>query len=216
MHCRFSRMLLAWLMTCVLAAQAQGPTPPQPLAQQSLLLSQALDWLTSEKMLKELDILPSQQEKLGTLKGELKGRTKQAYEAIDASGIPKDDRKVLREQAKAQASADAAREIEQVLLPHQIKRLRQIMLQRRLGQHTFGGSAAALGSDDLAQELGISDKQQEELKAREKEAKAELEQKAREVLRQLREEAHEKVFDVLTPAQRQKLKEMLGEKFVWE
>jgi hypothetical protein len=199
-------------MTCALAAQAQAPRAAQP---PSLALS--LDWLTSEKMVKELDILASQQDKLGHLKGELKAKMKEAYEAIDASDLSKDNRKTLREAAKAQVSDEVAREIEQVLLPHQIKRLRQIMLQRRLGQHTFGGSAAAaLGSDDLAEELDITEKQREELKTKEKEVQQELEKKAKEIFRQLRDEAHAELLEVLNPAQRQKLKEMLGERFEWE
>jgi Spy/CpxP family protein refolding chaperone len=212
MHGDLARVLVAWLVTCVVAAQAQNPRPAQPNP-----LALSLDWLTGEKMLKELEILPDQQEKLRALRGELKAKTKEAYEAIDATGIPKDDRKVLREQAKAEVGGEVAREIEQVLLPHQIKRLRQIVLQRRLGQHTFGGSAAAaLGSEDLANELGITDKQREELKTKEKELKEELERKAKELLRQLKDESQEELFEILTPTQRQRLKEMLGERFEWE
>ena len=207
-----SQILLAWLILAPLAIHAQVPTTPQA---PSLALS--LDWLTGDKMLKELEILPSQQEKLAALKGELRSKTKEAYQEIDATGIPKDDRKILREQAKAQIGDEVAHEIEQVLLPHQVKRLRQITLQRRLGQHTFGVSAAsALGSDDLAHELGITAEQQALLKTKEKEVKQELERKAKELLRQLRDEAHAELLEVLAPAQRQKLKDMLGEKFEWE
>lgn len=54
------------------------------------------------------------------------------------------------------------------------------------------------------------------LQAKEREVKQELEKKAKELLRQLRDEAHAELLEVLTPTQRAKLKEMVGEKFEWE
>jgi len=212
------RVLFPWLAIAALAAaaphhglaQSPGSASPHPLAQ-------ALDWLTGQKMQRELDLLPQQQEQLAALKGELRSKTKEVYQEIDATGIPKEDRKILREQAKVELGDEVARELERVLLPHQLKRLRQIALQRRLGQHTPSlSAAAALSSADLAQELGITDQQRDELRRKEKEVKAELERKAKELLRELRNEAQDELSEVLTPTQRQQLKEMLGEKFEWE
>ena len=58
-------------------------------------------------------------------------------------------------------------------------------------------------------ELGITDEQRKELKKK----RAEVEEKLRLKLDQLRKEAQEEIFSVLTPAQRDTLKELVGREF---
>ena len=85
-----------------------------------------------------------------------------------------------------------------------------------MGGTYFGSNVAgALGSEDLAEELRITDKQWEDLTAQDQEVRKEMEAKAKEILRELQDEAREKLFKLLTPRQRAQLKEMMGPKFVW-
>ena len=52
------------------------------------------------------------------------------------------------------------KQIGKVLLPHQMKRLQQIVFQQR----TRGGIGRAAGNEEIAQQLGITDAQREKLK----------------------------------------------------
>ena len=96
--------------------------------------------------------------------------------------------------------------MQEVLLPHQFDRLRQIALQTQMKR---SGEAATLGSDKVAEELGITPEQQEKIKARADELKKEMEQK----IAQLKEEMRDELLDELTRDQREKLEEMMGDSF---
>ena len=211
MHTSLSCIAIVLLL--VSASQAQT----QPAREKPVSLADSLYWLTSEKMLKELEILPSQKEKLEKLRRERQAKTSEAVQKIDsAADIPQEEKEALRHEAQAKVNDAAARDLENILLPHQVKRLRQIALQRRLGGAYLGlNVAASLGSEDLAEELGITDKQWEDLTAKEQEVHKEMQAKAKEILRELQDEAREKLFKLLTPRQRAQLKEMMGPKFVW-
>lgn len=103
----------------------------------------------------------------------------------------------LREKQKSQ--------IKQLLLPHQLDRLKQVRLQRHM---EAAGTAGALGGK-IAEELGITDVQKQKLKEREQEIKKEMAAK----MAKLRDEAREELLQVLDSTQREKLKQMIGEKF---
>lgn len=103
----------------------------------------------------------------------------------------------LREKQKSQ--------MEKLLLPHQLDRLKQVSLQKHMES---AGTVGALGGK-IAEELGITDEQKQKLKEREKEIKKEMAEK----MAKLREEAREELLQVLDSTQREKLKQMIGEKF---
>ena len=97
-------------------------------------------------------------------------------------------------------------DIEELLLPHQLKRLKQLETRSQLQRKSI---AALLTSDPVKTELNISDDQSEELLAAEEEIEAEL---AKEI-EQLREKAREKLLSKLKSSQREKAEELLGEEF---
>ncbi len=177
-------------------------------------LSQAVYWLGNEQVVKELEIVPDQKEKLAKLRGELQMKISEAYKSINFNDIAPEDRTAKYYEVLNRANEDVAKEVENVLLPHQLKRLKQIMTQMRMAQLGYGG-AATLGGDDLASELGITDEQLEALKKKELEVREEMQKKTQEFYKQLQADAREQLLDVLTPAQRKKLTEILGEKFEW-
>ena len=100
---------------------------------------------------------------------------------------------------------DAEARLEKILLPHQLERLKQIELQGRLQQ----GGAAALSGGQLAEALGLTPEQQDQLRQKAEEVQQEMQQK----IVQLRAEAREKLLEVLTPEQRAKLESMMGDQF---
>jgi Spy/CpxP family protein refolding chaperone len=104
--------------------------------------------------------------------------------------------------------------IAKVLLPHQKKRLGQIMLQMKLSQTSYGyGFAGALEGDDVGKELGITDAQREELKKKEEKIRGEFMKKYQDFYKKLNDETKEELMSVLTPSQRKKLEDLLGNKF---
>ncbi len=179
-------------------------------------LAQAIYWIGSEQMQKELDILPEQNEKLNKIRGEMQTRTQAAYKAININEVPPEERAAKYQEVTNSVGEETAKLVEGVLLPHQLKRLKQIMTQTRMAQLGYGGGSAVLASDDLSEELGITEEQKEELKKKEAEVRQEIQQKTQEFYKKLQEEAREKIFSVLTPSQRKKLEEIQGERFEWK
>ncbi len=101
----------------------------------------------------------------------------------------------------------AESKIEEVLLPHQFERLKQLNVQQQI--NGGGGGATGLLQGPLADELGITDEQREEMMAKSQELQADVEKK----IQKLREEAREELMSVLTPEQRSKLEKMAGDRF---
>ena len=102
-------------------------------------------------------------------------------------------------------SANTDEKVNEILLPHQRKRFDQLRLQTQMRN----SGAGALENEKLIEQLGITDEQREELKKK----RAEVEEKLRQKLDQLRKEAQDEIFSVLTPAQRDTLKELVGREF---
>jgi Spy/CpxP family protein refolding chaperone len=102
-------------------------------------------------------------------------------------------------------NAGVETQLKKALLPHQLQRLKQIDLQVRMQQRGEGG----LSSRTVAEVLELSDEQREKLEQRAEEVRQELQEK----VRQAQSEAREKLLDVLTPEQKAKLEEMMGDAF---
>lgn len=95
--------------------------------------------------------------------------------------------------------------LQETLLPHQFDRLKQIDLQARLQRN----GAAALTEGELAETLGLTESQRDQLRERAEQVQQELNDK----IRQLRLDARNQMLDVLTTEQRAKLESMLGPQF---
>ena len=100
--------------------------------------------------------------------------------------------------------------IDKILLPHQSKRLTQLVLQRSL-RGGAAQAAAALSSGDLAEDLNVSESQGEKLQ----EKARSIEEKLRKEIAKLRQKAQEELVSSLTPAQQREFKEMVGKPFTF-
>ena len=101
---------------------------------------------------------------------------------------------------------DADKQVNDVLLPHQQDRLKQMRRQMRMKSQ---GDANALTSGELAKELGLTEAQIKRLKER----SAELEKEMQEEIARLKAEAKEKLLKELTKDQRKKLEALIGADF---
>jgi len=102
-------------------------------------------------------------------------------------------------------SADSEKQLEKVLLPHQLDRLKQIDLQTKM---KYRGSSALTGGD-VAKALNLTDEQREKLEKRAAEVQEELQTK----IKQLQADARKKMLDVLTPDQQAQLEKLMGQQF---
>jgi len=102
-------------------------------------------------------------------------------------------------------NANVETQLKKALLPHQLQRLKQIDLQVRMQQRGEGG----LSSRTVAEALELSDEQREKLEKKAEEVRQELQEK----IRQAQAEAREKMLEVLTPEQKAKLEELMGDAF---
>jgi hypothetical protein len=98
----------------------------------------------------------------------------------------------------------AERMIAEILLPHQLTRLRQLALQRRLGM-----SLQMFKDPELGKAIGLTPEQQSAVSSRVDEAQSELAKQ----IELLQEQARGKVLSLLTPEQRERYAELTGQRF---
>jgi hypothetical protein len=102
-------------------------------------------------------------------------------------------------------SQDEQKKLENTLTQAQRDRLKQIGVQSRLNR---GNAGEALVSDEMAQDLGLTDADKDRIRKASEEAQEEL----RAEMRKLQDKAREKVILALTPAQRTTLTKLTGPK----
>ncbi len=164
--------------------------------------------LMREEVRKELELVDEQVADLQKLGEGRRERMGEMFAGLrDIEDREERGQKFRELMEKAQAELDE--EIGKILLPHQMKRAKQLAFQQRLR----GGAGRALtGGGSLAEELGISEEQQEKLR----EANERLEQELRQKVAELRNEAQEELLKLLTPKQQAKFKELVGEPFEFQ
>jgi len=182
--------------------------------------------LRSEAVQKEIELLDEQKTELEKFGEQLRSRRtgNQGGERPDFRSMSEEERQKFFAEMRTrmeERAKEANAKIEKTLLPHQIKRLKQIALQLR--------GVGALANREVAEALGLTDEQKkeiEEVQAANRETMMtrarELFQgggerpdreKMREQFQKLREEADGKLLAVLKPKQMKKFEELKGEPF---
>ncbi len=157
----------------------------------------------------ELELLDSQLEDLKKL-GENRGQQmREMFSGLRDLSIEERTKRFqeLREKAQA-AQQDSEKEIAKILLPHQLKRAKQLAFQLQMR----GGISRAMMSNQIAEEFGITDSQKEKLR----EKAQQLEEEIRKKMAQLRLEAQKELLKELTPKQQAQWKEKVGEPFEFQ
>ncbi|HZL91716.1 MAG TPA: hypothetical protein VFB96_25320 [Pirellulaceae bacterium] len=162
---------------------------------------------------KEIEIVPEQRSELEQLRNQTMTKMQELYKKL--SEVEQDKRMDRYYEDSKALGAETDKAVEKILLPHQRRRLDQILLQMQM-RNTGYGSASALGNEDLTKALGITEEQKERLRQKEQELRAEIQKKTQEFFKKLNEETREELLSVLTPAQRQKLRDLLGSDFEWQ
>ena len=202
----------AMLILCgAVAATAQDATPQR--IQYANPMGELLPWLHSRQMEKELEIVAGQKEALAKLQKQTIEDMNKLYKEAqngDRSEVTK-----RYYELSATMGADTDKRVKALLLPNQIRRLRQIALQMKLGGAAYG-HVDGLVNGIVAEELQLTEAQKRQLKEKQKEITADIQRKTQEFYKELRETSHQELLSVLTPEQRKKLDDLTGEKFEWK
>jgi Spy/CpxP family protein refolding chaperone len=171
--------------------------------------SNGLDLLNDENVRRELDLVDDQVTKLREVQQRIGEEMRSAFEGFDFQGLrdlSEEEREAkfapIREKME-KVNADIQKDIDQVLLPQQRQRLKEIVVQSQIRRQ---GTSGALSGGALATELNITEEQKEKLRAKQ----AEVEEELRKETEQLRLEARDKILSVLTAEQRAKLNALMG------
>lgn len=232
---RIGRMLavcvaVACLAACATAmAQPGGPGRPGrgPGGIIGGAMRSPLMLLQMEQVQKEIELLDDQKAKLRELAEKTQGQMREQFAGL--RDLPEDQRRAKMEELRKQMETRAQelqKEVEGILLPHQIKRLKEIRIQMM--------GLRALEDTEVAKALGITDAQKEKLAAVREEAMQAMrgsmedfrglrdlpEDQRREKMNQMREkmqkarqEVEAKVLGVLSDEQKKTFEEIKGKAF---
>ncbi len=157
--------------------------------------------LVSEQIQNEVGVTDEQMEMITEL---LEKSRDQAREMFRNRGEGMDWNEIQEKMKEMGKEAEA--EVEEILEPFQMQRLKQISLQNTQRR----GTTNAL--EKIADDLDIDEKQMEKLKTAAEEAQKVYE----EAVAKAREEMEESILNELTSEQRTKYRELVGDKFEWE
>jgi Spy/CpxP family protein refolding chaperone len=169
--------------------------------------------LQAEEVQSELKLDDAQKEELQTLasdmRDEIGGEMREMFQGMrDLSDEEREEKFAEIRTRMDEIRKDIEGRVQGVLKPEQFDRLKQLELQQRMRQGG-GGAGAALLDGELAEKLGITEEQKEQMRTKAEEARAEMTEK----MNAARKEAEAKVLAVLTPAQREQLTALMGTDF---
>lgn len=164
------------------------------------------DLLRSEQVRAELEIVDDQLEDIQSIEREIRDEMRSMFQGMrDMSPEERRERMESMRGEMEEIRASINEQVKDVLLPHQFERLEQIQVQQQVARQGMGGAL----SGALAEKLGITEEQQEQMAAKARELQAEIQEKTA----QLRQEAQDELLGMLTSEQRAKIEEMMGTKF---
>jgi Spy/CpxP family protein refolding chaperone len=217
-------LLTAWTAAPLAAQGPGGPgRGPRGFGRGGMQFS-ATDLVMIPQVAKEIELVDDQRASLEKLAEESREQMRGMFEGLRDLSEEERRQKFEEMREKMEASREElTKKVEEVLLPHQRDRLKEISIQIR--------GTAALDDKAVAESLGISDEQKEKITAardesREKSrelfeaARAEGGGGEREAMREkmesLRKETDEKILAVLSDDQRAKFDQLKGKAFEFD
>lgn len=162
-----------------------------------------LGMLSSGSIRSEIEMVEEQYRELKKANERIRQRVAEEIRGLDFSKTESVTTRIRGIRDRAQ------QELESLLLPHQVKRLRQLHLQSRLQRQSL---VDVLTDNPVGSELRISKSQEAELRKEEAEIEGELQKE----IQRLRIEARKRLLDKLKPEQKQKAEELFGDSFEFD
>lgn len=169
-------------------------------ARQYRITDTPLGLLSDSRIREDIEMVDDQYQELQSLNSKLQQRLAEQLRSIDF-----EDSSNIAGQLRTMRDA-AQRDLNGVLLPHQVARLRQIRMQSQLQKRSF---VDLLTSDPLKSELAITDSQRAALRSTEQEIESEM----RKELARLREKARVRLLAKLSATQRTQVEKLFGDTF---
>lgn len=210
-HCVVAGMALAVVVFGVLDGAVSQTRPalglPGTMATDVSSLPTLMFLMGRKDVHRELGIVDEQSEQIAALLRRASLENDQVRAEFGGTrGLEEPREKAKRIQdALIKSAAELDRELERILLPHQVKRLRQLEIQSRFP----GGTLAVFKSQEIAGKLKYSDDQLAAVKKR----VDEVEQDIAQQIEKLMAEGREKIKESLTPEQREQYEELVGKPF---
>jgi Spy/CpxP family protein refolding chaperone len=176
--------------------------------------------LQSEQVQKELELVDDQKTKLNEIREKAMAKMREAFGDREAlKNLSAEERKTRFAEAGKKLAAQAEetkKEIEGVLLAHQVERLNQIALQVR-GVAAFQDKevqeALGLSSDQLDKMKSLGEASRDKFRSAMEGLRGSSDQERRAKFQELRKQAEDEVMGVLTSEQKEKFDKMKGPKF---
>ena len=169
-----------------------------------------LGLLNIEQVQKEIELVDDQKEQVRKLNEEQQTAMREAFAGF--RDLSEDERRKRGEELRGKMEAqqkEVRAKLDEILLPHQSERLKQISIQVR--------GTSALADPAVAEELGLTEDQKQKIRQVGEEMRASFQggnrEGGRERFEAMRKEAEEKTLAVLTAEQKTKLEQMKGEAF---
>ena len=158
--------------------------------------------LSQDQFHEDLALVPDQKERITTLRRDMQEKRSKLYGDIRKMEPGKIG--TLVRDTEKQLMDETRQRLNEILLPHQVDRLRQVKTQLQMRSR----GAGALASGELAETLGLTEKQRNDLAEKQREAEKQLREKIDEIRKQLVKDV---IQDVLTAEQRDKLTKLIGD-----
>lgn len=203
-------VLFSLLLTGVCIAQPPGDSSGWGGRFMGSFGGSTMGLLNSEQVQSELELMEDQIEELRAVQQSAQQAMRDMFSEMQ--DIPREERREFMSGMRdklTERMKEFDSEANQILLPHQQSRLKQLRFQ---SSGRGRGAGGALGNEDLLEELGVTDEQREELE----EATAEAREKLQKQYQDLVREAEQNILKVLTSEQRKKYEELVGEPFEFQ
>ena len=171
-----------------------------------------MQYLYGDPIRKELELVDKQRQQLDQIRKEIQDETSSLYKRLQ--DVPAEQRQQKYMDMYKELGEKTEKRVREVLLPHQLDRLRQIRVQMQIRNSYSAGQM--LSSAELADELKITEEQKKRLGEVQQEVTRDMQVKTQEFYKKLGEESLEKILGVLTPQQRKQLEKLMGQKYEWQ
>jgi hypothetical protein len=160
-----------------------------------------LGLLAMEQYHDDIGLIPEQKDRLAIVRRDLQEQRAKAFADIRKMEPAKIAE--VAQQTESRLKEESQRRVTEILLPHQVERLKQMRVQLQMRSR----GAGALANGELANTLGLTDDQKKRLAEKQREAELELRRKIEELRKQLVKDI---VQEVLTAEQRESLAKLVG------
>lgn len=167
--------------------------------------------LGNEKVQKELELVDEQKADLKKLGEDAQAKMREAMTGFNFREASEADRTKLREKTEA-LTKDARKKVDEILIPDQVKRLKEISLQVR-GTRALGDPEIVAALTITADQTAAIEKVREDMGPKYREAFGGSREENEKKMAELRKESTDKTLAVLSATQREKFEKMKGEKF---